>query len=344
METHHVPGDRLIAPAHRFARPSSESVKARFERMHEASERVYHGGGAWGKRMLGEGYPPMYRNTAWRMIGYAEALKVEEDARYRERLMEGAEYLLGEQQANGSYLWWCYETHGHPDTDHLLYCTANPGVALLEVYRLTRDGRFLEASRRAADWAVGHGISRNNNYNSFAVWHLCEHYRVTGERKYLEAALLKNREGGFPNQLPNGAWAGHNAWIFYHAIIVRGFAALCGALPEDHESRPELRERTIMALNHTIEEQRGNGLFRSCFDPEEWEKSRNPKNPYSVHRPDTFDTHTLHTLVCVQDWTDFDLANALHGALASPCPDFPEDDGSSQLAFGAGYRWLAESQ
>ena len=341
METHAVPRDRLMVPQHRFQRPSLSSVKACFEKVHEASEKVYHGGGVWGKRMLGEAYPPMYRNTAWRMIGYAEALKVEDNELYRKRLMEGGEYLLREQQANGSYLWWCYETHGHPDTDHLLYCTANPGVALLEVYRLTRDERFLAASGRAADWAARHGISRNNNYNSFAVWHLCEHNRVTGGQKCLEAAIHRNREGASPRQLPNGAWAGHNAWIFYHALIIRGFAALYGVLPDGHETRRELREPVIMALNHLIEEQRENGHFRSCFDPEEWEKSRDPKSHYSVHKPDIFDACALQALVCVQDWTDFDTTNALCGALASPMPEDLDGQGMPHLAYGAGYRWLA---
>lgn len=341
METHSVPKDRLIEPEHRFKKPSLASVRSCFEKVHEASEGVYHGGGVWGESVLGEGYPPMYRNTAWRMIGYANALKAEDNALYRQRLEEGGEYLLKEQQENGSYLWWCYETHGHPDTHHLLYCTANPGVAMLEVYRLTGDERYLEASARAADWAVGHGISQNNNYNSFAVWHLCEHYRETGEEKYLEAAVYRNREGAFPRQLPNGAWAGHNAWIFYHAIIVRGFAALYGVLPDGHEAKAALRAPLVMAVNHLIEEQRENGHFRSCFDPEEWEKSRDPKSAYSAHKPDRFDSHALQALACVQELTDLDVRNALYGALASPMPDRLEEQGMVQLACGVGYRWLA---
>jgi len=278
------------------------------------------------------------------MIGYANALKIEDNELYRTRLFEGAEYFLKEQQENGSYLWWYKENHGHPDTDHLLYCTANPGIALLEVYKLSEDTRFLEASKKAADWALNHGISRNNNYNSFAVWHLSEHYGVTAESKYLEAAIYRNREGGLPRQLPRGAWAGHNAWIFYHSIIVNGFAALYGVLPTDHEAKVELREHMIMALNHMIEEQRKNGYFRSCFDPEEWQKSRDPKSAYSVHKPEEFSPFALQALVCIQDSTDLDVTNILYGVLGSPVPEDLQQTGILQLAYGTGYRWLSQER
>lgn len=343
MKTHAVPKDRLIEPQHKFPRPPLSQVRAGFAEIHEASESAYQGGGVWGKSILSPEYPPMYRNTAWRITGYCHALAVEGNDLLRTRVMEGAEYLVKEQQENGSFLWWAYETHGYPDSDHLLYCTSGPGVAFLAVYELTGDDRFLEASRRAADWAVGHGISPNNNYNSFAVWHLAEHYRATGEEKYLEHAVYGNREGAFARQLPNGAWAGHNAWIFYHAIIVRGFAALLGVLPDGHEAKPELQERTMAALNHLIEEQRANGHFRACFDPEEWEKSRAPKSAYSVHEPDIHGALALHALIYVQEWTDLDLSNALHGILGSPLPADLADQGMLQLAYGAGYRWLAQT-
>ena len=219
---------------------------------------------------------------------------------------------------------------------------------MLEVYKLTKDERFLEASRRAADRTVNHWISWNNNYNSFGVWHLSEHCRATGERKYLEAAIYRNREGAFPRQLSNGAWAGHNSWMCYHSIIVRGFAALCGILPRDHEAWLELKGRMIMAVNHMIEEQRGSGHFRSCWDFEEWQGSRDPKHPRSVLKPDTFASHALFALVCVQDWTGWDVSNTLYGILGSPMPGDPSDihneQGDPELVYGVGWRWLAEQE
>ena len=341
MDTHSVPRDRLIEQSHRFARPSLADAQACFHKVHEESEAQYHGDGSWGERELDPDHPPMYRNTAWRMIGYVNALKVEENAVYRQRLEEGAAYLLKEQQDNGSYLWWCYETHGHPDTDHLLYCSANPGVALLQMYEMTGEQRYLDASCRAADWAVGHPISPNNNYNSFSVWHLCELYKVTKDERYLASAIHKNREGGFPRQEANGAWAGHNAWIFYHAIIIRGFAAVYGVLPDGHEAKEELRPFVISAVNHLLEEQRESGHFRSCWDSEEWEKSRDAKSHYNKIGPEIFDPSTLHALALTAVLTDLDVTNALRGALRSPMPEDLNGQGMVQLAYGVGLGWLS---
>ncbi|MDA0745226.1 MAG: hypothetical protein O2954_01830 [bacterium] len=341
MDSEPVPDDHLIESPHLFDRPALALVKQRFVEVHAASEAIYHGNGVWGKSALGESYPPMYRNTAWRICGYAEALKVADNSVYRRRLLDGGEYLLKEQQPNGSFLWWARETHGHPETDRLLYCTANPGVAFLEAYHLTKDERFLNASARAADWAVGHPISPNNNYNSFAVWHLSEHYRVTGETRYLDSALNKNSEGVYPSQLPNGAWAGHNAWIFYHGIIARGMAVLYGVLPKNHEAAPELRKRLIMAINHILREQRPTGHFRACFDSEEWGKSRKPENPYSSHPTDIFDPLVLHALVYVHETTDMDVAGPLYGILSSPPPNPDQHQGMAPYGYGVGYRWLA---
>lgn len=174
------------------------------------------------------------------------------------------------------------------------------------------------------------------------MWHLCEHYRITGDEKYLDAAIHLNREGGLPRQLPNGAWAGHNAWIFYHSLIVRGVASLYGVLPADHDAWAALSEPTIMALNHIIEEQRENGHFRACFDPEEWAASRNPESAYSIHRAEIFDAPMVHALVCIQDSTDLDVSNTLYGALGSPLPDDLDGQGWMLLSYGVGYRWLAE--
>jgi len=91
-----------------------------------------------------------------------------------------------------------------------------------------------------------------------------------------------------------------------------------------------------------IEEQRANGHFRACSDPVEWEKSRDPQSAYSVYKPDIFDAHTVHALVCIQESTNLDMSNTLYGALGSPMPDDLGAHGWMVLAYGAGYRWLAE--
>ncbi len=362
MEIQEVPADDLLTPAQAFARPTVAHARACFEGMHAEAERVWHGGGVWAEQeplrlaplpaasrplnVLNPRFPPLYRNTAWRVIGYTNGLRVAPDPLYRKRAIEGGEYLLREQQADGSFLYWRGREDGWPGALHLLFCTANPGCAFLELYRLTGDRRYREASRRAADWEANAGISPNANYNSFAVWHLCEHVRETGEDRYLESALEKTARGVFPGQLANGGWAGHNAWIFYHAIIVRGLAALYGLLPAGHAARPELRRRLIMAVNHLLAEQRASGRLRSCFDPVEWQKSRDPANAYSVHPEDKVDPFAIQALVCVLEWTELDVRSALYGLLSLPrqAELAQGQEGMMHLAYGVAYRWLAQTE
>ena len=118
MDIRSVPNGHLIESRYEFGKASLNHAKRCFERMHEHAEEAYHGGGIWGDRdperlallpassrplnVTDGKYPPLYRNTAWRMIGYANALKVEDHGLYRQRLFEGGEYLLKEQQEQSS--------------------------------------------------------------------------------------------------------------------------------------------------------------------------------------------------------------------------------------------------
>ena len=360
MDIRPVPDDHLMESRYEFAKPDLLHARQCFERIHGQAEKAYHGNGVWGDtdperlaslpassrplNVLDGKHPPLYRNTAWRTIGYSNALKAEDNELYRQRLFEGGEYLLEVQQEDGSYLYWRGSTDGHPHSRALLFCSANPGCALLDLYRISGDGRFLDASKRAVEWSIAFEVDRdNNNYNSFAIWHQCEHYAVTGDVRCLESAIRKTVDGVYIRQLPNGAWAGHNSWIFYHSMIIRGMAVLYGLLPDGHKAKPELRRRMLMALNHLIQEQRENGSLRSCFDPEEWGKSRPPESAYSVHAEEKVDAFAIHALILVQERTDLDVSNVIHGLLSAPPQDelVQGQEGMMHLAYGVGYAWIA---
>jgi hypothetical protein len=116
------------------------------------------------------------------------------------------------------------------------------GVALFELYQLTGDNRYRQSAVAATDWAIGRPVVPNWNYNSFSVYLLAKAYRVTQEKKYLDAAQKKARLGIYPGQLldgPNqGRWADpHNARPAYHYIMVRGLAVLLGAMSVDDPDR-----------------------------------------------------------------------------------------------------------
>ena len=85
------------------------------------------------------------------------------------------------------------------------------GVAMLALHAATGEARYLDAARRAADWAIAQPLSANWNYNAFSVRLLAETWRATGEARYRDAALDKARYGVMPGQLRSGPHAGR--WI-----------------------------------------------------------------------------------------------------------------------------------
>jgi hypothetical protein len=117
------------------------------------------------------------------------------------------------------------------------------GVAMLELYEFTRDVRYLDSARWAAEWAIGQPMVPNWNYNSFSVYLLAKTAMVTGDSRYLEAAKTKALLGVIPGQLTEGAHAGrwldaHNARPAYHYIMMRALAQLAAALPAADPDRP----------------------------------------------------------------------------------------------------------
>jgi hypothetical protein len=117
------------------------------------------------------------------------------------------------------------------------------GVALLELYEITEEVKYLEAAKWSAEWALARPLVPNWNYNSFSVYLLARTYRTAGERRYLEAATKKALLGVISGQLTEGPHAGrwndpHNARPSYHYIMLRSLAELATAMPDDDANRP----------------------------------------------------------------------------------------------------------
>lgn len=134
------------------------------------------------------------------------------------------------------------------------------GVAMFELYELTRDARHLNSARKAADWAAARPLCANWNYNSFSVYLLAKAFEVTGEKNYLEAARKKALIGVIPGQLTDGPRAGcwidpHNARPAYHYIMLRALGQLAFVLPKDDPNRAEVLRALHLGLrtrNHEI--------------------------------------------------------------------------------------------
>ena len=147
------------------------------------------------------------------------------------------------------------------------------GAAILDLYAITKDNRYCDSARKAADWAASRPLCPNWNYNSFSVFLLAKMFSVTHETKYLEAALHKAQLGVIPGQLTDGPHAGrwtdpHNARPAYHYIMMRALAQLAAVIPPDHVARPEIVnalaiglktrnaemiERGVMTKDHALE-------------------------------------------------------------------------------------------
>jgi hypothetical protein len=129
------------------------------------------------------------------------------------------------------------------------------GVAVFELYEITKDKRYLDASKKAADWALAHPLVSNWNYNSFSVYLLARAYRVTGEKKYLAGATKKAMLGIIPGQLTQGPNAGrwydaHNARPAYHYILLRGLAELLVAMPKSDPARGDVVAALSLGLKN----------------------------------------------------------------------------------------------
>jgi hypothetical protein len=149
---------------------------------------------------------------------------------------------LGEMVTNS----WAVNDRGDGG---LQFDNAECGVALLELYEVTKDKRYIRSAKQSADWAIRQPLVRNWNYNSFSVYLLARVYKVTREDKYLQAATKKALLGVIPGQLTQGPrtgrWADpHNAKPNYHYIMLRALAELALAIPPD---TPE-RARILSAL------------------------------------------------------------------------------------------------
>ena len=138
-------------------------------------------------------------------------------------------------------------------TGGLQFDNGEAGVAMLELYELTRETKYLRSACQAADWAAAQPVAPNWNYNSFSVYLLAKAYAVTNDPAYLTAAIRKALIGVTPGQLPDGPRAGrwidpHNAKPVYHYIMLRALAQLAAVMPKEDPARPVILRSLQLGL------------------------------------------------------------------------------------------------
>lgn len=166
---------------------------------------------------------------------------------------------LGEITRNG----WVFEDLGDGG---LQFDNGECGAAMFELHAITGEQRYLDSARRSADWALTRSLCANWNYNSFSVRLLARAFRVTGDARYLEAAVRKARIGVVPGQLEEGPRSGrwvdpHNARPAYHYIMMGALAELAAAMPASHEHRPEILRALSLGLKARNSEMVARGVM-----------------------------------------------------------------------------------
>ncbi len=140
------------------------------------------------------------------------------------------------------------------------------GLALLDLYEVTRDQHYIESVRKSANWAVAQPLCPNWNYNSFTVRLLAKAWAITRDTNYLNAAIRKAHLGVIPGQLTEGLHVGrwmdpHNARPAYHYIMLGALAQLYMVMPCDNADRAEVRRSLELGLKTRNEEILSQGVM-----------------------------------------------------------------------------------
>jgi hypothetical protein len=149
------------------------------------------------------------------------------------------------------------------------YDAGECGIALLRAGAAYKVEEWTRAGLKAADWAVAQPCVPNWNYNAYPVSLLCEAYRATGEKKYLDGVQTKFAVGIAPGQGPNGRWIDpHNARTVNHFVLLRAVQDVEESLPAGKEraAATEMAKRAVKtvldeaeklgapATSHTVQE------------------------------------------------------------------------------------------
>jgi unsaturated rhamnogalacturonyl hydrolase len=157
------------------------------------------------------------------------------------------------------------------------------GVVPLEIYVQTRERRFLDLGRSFADkqWetTTPDGLSAEARYwidDMFMITALqVQAYRATGERKYLDRAVLTMAAYLDRLQQPNGLffhaadspfyWSRGNGWM------AAGVTELLRSLPNADPRRPRILDGYRKMMATLLRYQGADGLWRQLIDqPDSW--------------------------------------------------------------------------
>lgn len=236
----------VVGPLYVFDDPAVEDISTRFQEIHNSTEDFYSGNGSW----YGDLSSGQWSGRA--ALGYMAAYKATDITVFADRSKEALEFLIGNQEVNG---FWADSGHD----------TGVAGAAMVEGYKVFGNTEYFQSSKRAADveTTLIQGECKGELTNcAFMIWHLANHYEITGDAKYLNKAIEMAQYVIDQQDQNVGNWpSDHSGEFSYHVAYLRGLTELVRVIPTDHQSEKELIESTVRALNYTISMQHQSGNF-----------------------------------------------------------------------------------
>ena len=257
-----VPRQSFLAPRRAFRPPELEAVEARFRELHAMNEYLYNGDGSWEQHeyssAYGAGIP--IEAVAYRVLGYLRAYEAFGDPVFLRRAREGGDYLLRERVFADGHL--RLEVHLVVE---LVYTFA--GLALLALHRQD-PGRadYLDAAGRIGDRLVEEHCTGCSDHAVMPAQLLGPLYRLTGQDRYLKAALRRVSKYAVALQLPYGGWTGADSFVWYHSIITRSAMAAYAATPNTlayYAKKDRLARCVTAGLNRVLAGQDESGRVKT---------------------------------------------------------------------------------
>lgn len=212
-------------------------------------------GGGYAKLEPGsvcKGTHPLTRETSHAVIGYIHAYYATGTTTYKTKAVNGLNYLINEQSANGGFNYYC-DNNGYP----ILYETGIAGRALIEGYQAFGDSRYLTASQKAVTFYKNTGVdSGNANMNGFPITHMVKHYEITKDASVLPT-ITTFTNAMMVGETSNGYWSdSHNQIYYYQMIMTRSLIHANSALGG---SNPTIKNNMYKAVNYIATHQNVDG-------------------------------------------------------------------------------------
>lgn len=246
--------------------PGLDELSTAFAQWHKTHDQGYRGNGIWSdnpRTAQDKGKPCLCHAGIFHIEPYLLAkgtldLPPETETRIRET----CDRMLAEQKTEGWFPCYCSANDAtEPELgDGGAFTNGSVGEGLVLAALALDEPDWLEAARRAADYAW-YRWENNQNYAAFALWHLAALHEHDQQPQWLDKALYLARNFVIRDIGLCGAQGGHNHFTGYGNITLKGLARLLSILPDGHDFRPVLRDKTIRFANQILSRQQPDGRF-----------------------------------------------------------------------------------